>query len=317
MPVLLAQCALPPVLLALVSWLQRRRGPALGGLLAGLPLTSGPIVLSVAIEHGPGFAARTATATLGGAASASALCWAYARTARRGGPGRALAAGCAVFAAGSAVQQTAHPAPAAIALTGFLTVAVVLLRWPGYQAADAAAAPGSPLAVRAALVTCYVLAAAALSPRRRPAGHGPVLAVPRPGRHPGRPHPPHLRPRHRDRLPPRRRPQHVRFPGVLRHAGGDAAGRGGGVGVPGGSGGGGGDAVGGCGRPDQRQWGARALNRGQRSAVTRSSAVRAGCAVRWTTDACRPAEPRSSAPETSASTSAAAASAAPTQFGAA
>lgn len=182
MPVLLAQCALPPVLLALVSWLQRRRGPALGGLLAGLPLTSGPIVLSVAIEHGPGFAARTATATLGGAASASALCWAYARTARRGGPGRALAAGCAVFAAGSAVQQTAHPAPAAIALTGFLTVAVVLLRWPGYQAADAAAAPGSPLAVRAALVTCYVLAAAALSPAVGPQATGlfspfPVLVV--------------------------------------------------------------------------------------------------------------------------------------------
>ncbi len=43
-----------------VSWAARRWGPGIGGLLAGLPLTSGPISIYLCAEQGPHFAASAA-----------------------------------------------------------------------------------------------------------------------------------------------------------------------------------------------------------------------------------------------------------------
>ena len=43
-----------------VSWAARRWGPGIGGLLAGLPLTSGPISIYLYAEQGPHFAASAA-----------------------------------------------------------------------------------------------------------------------------------------------------------------------------------------------------------------------------------------------------------------
>jgi hypothetical protein len=57
---LLIKLFLTPLLMFAVSWAARRWGPGIGGLLAGLPLTSGPISIYLCAEQGPGFAASAA-----------------------------------------------------------------------------------------------------------------------------------------------------------------------------------------------------------------------------------------------------------------
>ena len=60
MELLLIKLFLTPLLMVAVSWSARRWGPGIGGLLAGLPLTSGPISIYLYAEQGPGFAAAAA-----------------------------------------------------------------------------------------------------------------------------------------------------------------------------------------------------------------------------------------------------------------
>jgi hypothetical protein len=57
---LLIKLFLTPLLMLAVSWAARRWGPGIGGLLAGLPLTSGPISVYLYAEQGPHFAASAA-----------------------------------------------------------------------------------------------------------------------------------------------------------------------------------------------------------------------------------------------------------------
>jgi hypothetical protein len=61
---LLIKLFLTPLLMLAVSWAARRWGPGIGGLLAGLPLTSGPISIYLFAEQGPGFAAAAASSSL-------------------------------------------------------------------------------------------------------------------------------------------------------------------------------------------------------------------------------------------------------------
>lgn len=74
---------LTPFLIAVASMAQRRWGGAIGGLVAGLPLTSAPVSVFLAVEHGPAFAARAAIGTLLGISAMSAFCACYARAAAR------------------------------------------------------------------------------------------------------------------------------------------------------------------------------------------------------------------------------------------
>lgn len=60
MQLLLIKLFLTPLLMLAVSLAARRWGPGIGGLLAGLPLTSGPISIYLCAEQGPHFAASAA-----------------------------------------------------------------------------------------------------------------------------------------------------------------------------------------------------------------------------------------------------------------
>ncbi|HET7343490.1 MAG TPA: hypothetical protein VFL90_18640, partial [Methylomirabilota bacterium] len=55
--ILLLKLAATPLLIAGASLAGRRWGPAVGGWLVGLPLTSGPVAVFLALEHGAAFAA--------------------------------------------------------------------------------------------------------------------------------------------------------------------------------------------------------------------------------------------------------------------
>ena len=62
---LIIKLILTPLLMWLVSYASRKWGTAFGGLLSGLPLTSGPVSIYLMIEQGRGFAAESAVSSLG------------------------------------------------------------------------------------------------------------------------------------------------------------------------------------------------------------------------------------------------------------
>jgi len=119
MPVLLLKLLLTPLLITLASLAGRRWGPAVGGWLVGLPLTSAPVAVILTAEHGADFAATAALGILGGVASQAVFAVAYARSAHRVGVVGASAAAIAGFAACTAVLSRA-PLP----LAGMLGVSL-------------------------------------------------------------------------------------------------------------------------------------------------------------------------------------------------
>src|SRR5262249_10571930 len=81
---LLLKLALTPALIAAASLAGRRWGPSVSGWIVGLPFTSGPIALFLALDHGTDFACDAALGTLAGTISQAAFCLAYAHLASRG-----------------------------------------------------------------------------------------------------------------------------------------------------------------------------------------------------------------------------------------
>lgn len=73
-------CTMPLLILA-TTLASRRFGQATGGWLVGLPLTSGPIAVFLALEHGAGFAQLAATGSLAGTTAEACFAVAYARLA--------------------------------------------------------------------------------------------------------------------------------------------------------------------------------------------------------------------------------------------
>ena len=76
--VLALKLVLTPAVMIGATLAGRRWGGAVSGWLIGLPLTSGPLVLVLALEHGRRFAAHTALGSLSGAAAEAAFCVGYA-----------------------------------------------------------------------------------------------------------------------------------------------------------------------------------------------------------------------------------------------
>ena len=75
--VLTLKLLLTPCLITLVSLIERRWGTDVSGWFMGFPFISAPISIIVAIQYGPGFAARSAVGTLGGLTSVCAFCLVY------------------------------------------------------------------------------------------------------------------------------------------------------------------------------------------------------------------------------------------------
>jgi hypothetical protein len=75
--------ALVPAFLAALTVAGRVWGPSVAGWLAGLPVVAGPIVLLLALERGPVFAAQASAASIAAIAASEAFNFAYAWTCRR------------------------------------------------------------------------------------------------------------------------------------------------------------------------------------------------------------------------------------------
>jgi hypothetical protein len=160
---LAAKLIVTPLLIAAATLTGRRWGHSVGGWLVGLPLTSGPVALFVALEHGPRFATATAIATVFGVASQAAFAVAYSRTLGRGVP-LALLSGTAAFAVFTAafdVLPQSLPLGLAASLGG-LALGLWILR-PGAPAISEREPPAWDLPLRMLLATALVVALTAAS----------------------------------------------------------------------------------------------------------------------------------------------------------
>lgn len=90
--------ALVPGFLAALTMAGRMWGPSVAGWLAGLPVVAGPIVLLLALERGPMFAAQASAASIAAIAASEAFNFAYAWTCRVSGWPVALLAGLVAWA---------------------------------------------------------------------------------------------------------------------------------------------------------------------------------------------------------------------------
>jgi hypothetical protein len=114
---LMFKLILSPALIGLASWVSRRWGAAAGGWCAALPLTSGPVVLILAMERGPVFAEQASLGALMALVSLAAFALVYSWSASgarwsgtreaRGLPwGWSSVAGCVAFLACTVALRT-------------------------------------------------------------------------------------------------------------------------------------------------------------------------------------------------------------------
>ena len=170
MTTLVLKLVLTPSVMVGATLAGRRWGGTVSGWLVGFPLTSGPLVLYLAIDHGRRFAAHTAVGSLSGAIAESAFCLGYSLGARRGWR-VALATASACFAGTAAVLQTLPLGygPPLLPLLAAVLVALAAGLWLLPRVAEPDAVPvRTPrwdLAARAAVATGVVVALAALAPR--------------------------------------------------------------------------------------------------------------------------------------------------------
>lgn len=175
----LLKVLLAPVLILLATLAGRRWGPAVGGWLAGLPMTSGPVSFILALEQGPEFAARAALGTLFGLVSLAAFCLAYGAAARRVGWGGCLAAAVGAFGVSTLALRGAT-------LPLVLAFAVVCAVLAGVGAVMAGGEPPRPprrllpgdLAIRMALAALLVLVLTSVAATLGPALAGSLSPIP-------------------------------------------------------------------------------------------------------------------------------------------
>jgi hypothetical protein len=113
-----------PALIGAITLAGRRWGPAVAGWLSGFPIVTGPILLFVALEQGPRFAAVTAAGALSGGLAWMAFALSYAWAATRLPWGWTLPIGLAAYLlVGMALVWSALP----FALVVVLVIGAVVL----------------------------------------------------------------------------------------------------------------------------------------------------------------------------------------------
>ena len=165
---ILLRIGLTPIAFALVSRAQSRFGDWIGGRLIGLPLTTGPFLLTVCMTSSRTTAAHAAAGVTNGQMAVVIFCSAYAWTARRMAPLRATFSSLALaLVAVVALSSVAGIWPTASAV--WLMIAASLILWPWAhdrnRSRDTAAPASSATMVQRALIsTCVVATMSTLVP---------------------------------------------------------------------------------------------------------------------------------------------------------
>lgn len=179
-PFFLIKLFLTPLLIAGVTLAARRWGPIIGGVLVGLPLTSGPASVFLAMERGAEFASHAAHSTLFGTSAIMVFCLAYARLAARFRWTITVAVSLGLYFMGVAFfgWVSLPPLPLSLALTvGMIVLCLVLVR-PVRGAVPRHAAPPWDLPFRIVASTLIVIGVTGLSRALGPQLSGIFSAAP-------------------------------------------------------------------------------------------------------------------------------------------
>lgn len=149
---------LAPLLIATATLAGRRWGPGVSGWMAALPLTSGPLSLIFALQHGDEFAARAAVGTLAGLISVASYCVVYCLLARSRNWVVPIAAAVAVFFGVTLLlnQLPLSLLPTFVAVIATLTIALWVIPTPA-DAGEAVAPPRWDLPARMLTALVFVL----------------------------------------------------------------------------------------------------------------------------------------------------------------
>ncbi len=169
---ILLKLALVPALIALVTLAGRRWGASVAGWLSAFPVVSAPILFFVALEQGPLFAARAATATMSAVLCILAFGLPYAWMATRHAWPLAALAGFTCYFASVGLMTLWEPSLPMAAVTAAGALLLVPRLYPqAPPLTPAAVRPGSridiPLrmAAAAALVVLVTHFSASLGPQ--------------------------------------------------------------------------------------------------------------------------------------------------------
>ncbi len=178
MDLLAFKLLLTPLLLLAASLAVRRWGETVGGFVVGLPLTSGPISLFLALERGPAFAAQATAGSLVATAAQAAFGLVYVRLAPRGWPA-ALALGCAAFVAVALVLQHAALPQAALFIVAVAAIQFALWLSPrGAVERARVPPPWWDLPARMLLIAALIVGVTAVAPLAGPRISGVLASFP-------------------------------------------------------------------------------------------------------------------------------------------
>lgn len=173
---LVFKLTITPLAIGVATAAGRRWGPSVGGWMAGIPFTSVPVVLFIALDHGDDFASLTAAGILAATASQAAFAFVYSVAALRARWYVALSLALAAFAGVTfALDQLAPPpVPALEIAVGAVALALALM--PRARAVEPEATARLlpvrlDVALRAIVATAFVVVLTTLAARL-----GPTLA---------------------------------------------------------------------------------------------------------------------------------------------
>ena len=183
--ILALKLVLTPALIAIATLAGRRFGPSISGWLVGLPFTSGPVSLFLALEQGTGFAAAAAAGSIGGVAASAVFAVAYAAMARRSGWPASLTVASIAFAA-TVVALRMLPLDSGLPLpllalygggVGAAILGIRLIQPPGVLD-EAPQAPRWDLPVRMVVATGLVIVITSAAPLLGPQQSGLLTTYP-------------------------------------------------------------------------------------------------------------------------------------------
>jgi hypothetical protein len=176
---LLLKLTLTPILIGGASLAARRWGPTIGGWIVGLPLTSGPVLLFIALEHGPSFAAVTSVGTLLGLIAIAGYCVGFIAGSARG-PAIAFATASAAYVAIGFVGQILANWPfALLVVLAVGAIVAALLRLPATSGRRSTTPhPAWDLPARVVVGTALVLTLTSVAPLLGPTASGIATTFP-------------------------------------------------------------------------------------------------------------------------------------------
>jgi hypothetical protein len=178
MDLLVFKLVVTPLLLLAATAATRRWGEMLGGFLVGLPLTSGPISVFLALEHGPAFAVQATSGSLVATAAQAGFCAVYCSLATLGWP-LALAGACATFSIAAGLLHWSALPQTSLFFVALVTIALALNLIPRTEARSGTLeSPWWDLPARMVLIAALVVGVTLVAPYVGPGVSGVLASFP-------------------------------------------------------------------------------------------------------------------------------------------